>query len=419
MKRIVILGGGFAGIRCALDLSRRLRSEEAEILIIDKHIYHTFTPALYEVASAYRDTPEASVLNLRRSVSVSYDEIFAGISVRHLQGEAAFVDVEKKSVYLKQGKEIPFDHIVFSLGSEATDFGVPGVATHAHYFKNTEDALSINKKLYMLFNSYIANSQGKTIDIVLAGAGFTGVELASELAACLHKLGRMHGINKKFFSIMIFEAGQQMLPILKNGERKIIMDRLTKIGVGITDHAPIEEVFADHIKLADGRTHKADLIIWTAGIKPNGLIEKVDLPVSAHKRIDIDEYLRVKGSDCMFAIGDCAEFVDPQTQQAAPALAHTAIEQAKRAAVNVAARIKGKPLHRFNMGPNSWAIPIGGKFVLVQINSSFWVSGFGGWLIHLWIDLKYFTSILPFSKALKLFKKEMVMFGKNDDPKLI
>ncbi len=415
MKRIVILGGGFGGIRCALDLYRRLGSE-AEIIIVDKRSYHTFTPSLYEVASAYREASGPSALNLRKSVSISYSDIFASTSVQHVRGEVAFVDVETKLVYLRHGKEIPYDYLVLALGSEATDFGIRGVAQHASFFKNIEDAICINTKLYSLFNRYLKDSQPNPIQIVLAGAGFTGIELASELASCLHKLGREHGINKKFFSIMVFEASQQMLPMLKTQERKIIMDRLTKIGVAVTDHSPIEEVHANHVKLADGHTWRGDLMIWTAGIKPNGLLDKIDIPLSPRKKIEVDPSLRVKGSTSIFALGDSIDFMDPQSQQPVPALAHTALEQAKVVAGNIASTIKNKPLRNYKPSSNSWAVPIGGKFVLVQINSSFWIAGFGGWLIHLWIDLRYFISILPIKKAIRLFKKELVIFDKNDEP---
>src|SRR5260221_6170303 len=99
MKSIVILGGGFGGIRCALDLSRRLGTE-AEIIIVDKHAYHVFSPALYEVASANRESPDASAISLRRSVSIPYDDIFTGTSVRHILGEVVYVDLERHVVYL-------------------------------------------------------------------------------------------------------------------------------------------------------------------------------------------------------------------------------------------------------------------------------------------------------------------------------
>src|SRR5258708_31591577 len=184
MKRIVILGGGFGGIRCALDLSRRLGSE-AEIIIIDKRMYHSFTPALYEVAAAYRESPEVTGLTLRRSVSIPYEEIFVGTSVRHVQGEIAYADIPNRLIYLKHGKEISYDYCVFALGSEATDFGIIGVKQFAHFFKKTEDALGINKNINLLFKRYLEGPQDKMIQIALAGAGFTGIELAAELAVCL------------------------------------------------------------------------------------------------------------------------------------------------------------------------------------------------------------------------------------------
>lgn len=414
MSKIVILGGGFGGIRCALDISRRLGSE-AEVIIIDKHSYHTFTPALYEVASAYREKNEDSLKNLRRAVLIPYAEIFAGTRVKHLEGEIAYADVTERKIFLKNGKEIPYDYCVFALGGESTDFHVPGVAQYASFFKVVEDALRINAKLYSLFRGYYEGPRDKNIKILLAGAGFTGIELASEIAVCLHKLGRMHGISKKFFSVAIFEAAPEMLPMLKPSERKIIMDRLTKIGVAVYDHSPIEEIFTDHIKLADGHEWPADLIIWSAGFKPASVLERIDLPLTKHKKIDVDTNLKIKNSNHLFALGDNMEYLDPKTQQPAPALAYAAIEQAKIVAYNIEALVKNKQLKSYKIKPLAWAVPVGGKSALVQMTPSLWMSGFPGWLIRLWIDFRYFFSILPFKKALNLFKKDLVLFSKNDN----
>ena len=415
MKKIIILGGGFGGIRCALDLSRQADILAEEILIVDKNAAHIFTPALYEVAAAYRESQDVNSLTLRRSVSIPYNEIFAGTLVRHIQGEINFLDVHSKNIYLKDGTEIAYDYCVCALGSQSTDYNIPGVTQYAYFFKTADDAFRVNTKLFQLFQKYLNGPREKPIQIILAGAGFTGVELAAELSFCLYKLGRAHDIHKKFFTITIFEAAPEILTMMNPRERKIIMKRLAEIGVAILDHSPIESVHADQVKLADGHVTRADMVIWTAGIKPHQLFSQIpNFPLTDRKKIKVDQHLRIEGSDSIFAIGDTIEFINPQNQQPVPALAYHAIQQGKIVASNIKASIQNRSLHSYKPKVNSWAVPIGAKFALVQISSSFWIYGFAGWLIRLWVDLRYFLSILPIKKAFSLFKKDLVLFVKND-----
>lgn len=415
MTRIVILGGGFGGIRCALDISRRAGDLVNEIVVIDQSPAHVFTPSLYEVASAYRESQDVNSLTLRRSVSIPYGDIFANTSIRHIRGEIIYLDLQTKTVHLKNKEEIVYDYCVCALGSQSTDYNIPGVAQYAYFFKTINDAFRINVKLLELLEQYLHGSREKPIQVILAGAGFTGIELAAEISLCLRKLGRIHNIDKKFFTVIIFEAAAEMLPMINSRERKIIMKRLTEIGVGILDHSPIESVHQDSIKLVDGHTSRADMVIWTAGVKPHKLFSQIpNFPLNDHKKIKVDKYLRVESYDSLFAIGDAIEFIDPKNQQPVSSLAYHAIEQGKIVASNIVAQIKKRSAHPYKPGVNSWAVPIGGKFVLVQVSSSIWVAGFAGWLIHLWIDLKYFISILPLKKAIALFKKDLVIFVKND-----
>ena len=414
MKKIVILGGGFAGIRCALDLSRNL-GEEAQIFLIDRAKAHQFNPGLYEVASAYREASSSALLKLRRSVSIAYGEIFSNTQVKHVRGEIVSADLGAKVVKLHDGEEINFDYAVIALGSQSSDFGIPGARECAYFFKTIHDALKVNIRLHELFREYLHGLQDKPLQILLAGAGFTGIELAAELASCLRRLGAKHGIRKKFFSVMVFEAASQMMPMLTQRERALLMKRLTDIGVGTLDHSPIESVFSDHIKLADGHEWRADMLIWTAGAQPNSLLKHISrLELTPHGKVSVDAYLHVQNFQNVFAVGDAIEYIDPRTQQPVGALAYHAIDQARVAARNITAAIHGKKLHAYRPQKTSWIAPVGGKFALAHLGDSLSLSGIAGWIVKWFVDFRYFVSILSFSEAFKLLKKDFLLFSQND-----
>ena len=414
MKRIVILGGGFGGIRCALDCARKFHGQTT-ITVIDRNAYHTFTSALYEVASAYQPSADPFALELRRAVAIPYKDIFAGKNIDFIQAEIASVDLTASHVVLDSGAQLDFDYAVFALGGQTADFGIPGVYEYAYQFKTIDDAVALHNKLETSFREAV---QGKTqfpIKFMIIGAGFTGIELSAELMTCARKLVQLYGLNHRAFSAVLFEAGPTILPMIKEEERKKIMTRLTDLGVVVMTNSVIENVLTDSVKTKTGQTITGAAVVWTAGVQASRLPATIHgLPVTDKGKIIVDENLRIKGSTNLFAIGDCVEFVNLKTQQPVPALAYQAIEEGKMVASNIISVTQNRSLKVFKPGINSWAVPIGGKFTLVQITPSLWVSGFLGWVIRLLIDVKYFISILTIKKALSLFKKDLILFVKND-----
>ncbi|MEK9158112.1 MAG: FAD-dependent oxidoreductase [Patescibacteria group bacterium] len=425
MKNIVIVGGGFGGVRCALDLAKNI-PDDFKITLVDRSSSHVFTPSFYEVASAYPEADRKGALKLRQCVSVPYSTIFLNKNVTHLQGEVVSIDTTEKVVYIQDKGGLPYDYCVISVGSESTDFGTLGVSEYAYFFKTLEDALLVNRRVHELFHTYLNGSRSGSIQILVVGAGFTGIELASEVASCLRRLGKRHRINKKFFSVMLFEATPQMLPMISTKERQIISSRLTQIGVGMSERSPIESVSVDHIKMVDGHIAKGDMIIWTAGIKPSKLLSKIPgFTLSQHGKVEVDKYLNVKNESNLFAIGDSIEYIDPDNNQPVPALAYTAVQQGKVVAKNISKIIKinlnnlsKEDYHRYlkiyKPSYSAWIAPVGGKWALAHINKGLFVSGFLGWVFRYLVDLKYFISILPISKAIQLLKKDIFLFSQND-----
>ncbi len=444
MIKILILGGGFGGVRAALDLSRLLRNrgssiplesgekklkylteqDQVEITLLDKNSYHLFTPSLYEVASAYGVAKDPFSIKLKKTISIPYQNIFGGKKIKFIQAEISKINLEHNLVATGGGETLHFDYLVLALGSQASDFGINGVREYACQFKNIEDALLVNQKIEEITRKMAENKQQTPMEILICGGGFTGVELSAEIAGCAKKIARKYQIGRvphlNYLSvgrarIKLFEAGPKILPMISDKERMIISKRLTELGVAIMENSVIEEVGADFVKLKNSQKINGDLVIWTAGVKANEILKSVvDLPLTDRGKITVNEFMVVKNLENIFAVGDNIEFIDSVTQKPIPAQAYTAIDQGMIVATNIANKINGKKLKKYHPFFGVWISPVGGKFTVAHLWGGITIRGFAGWLVKGLVDLKYFISILSMPKALALFWRDFTLFRKND-----
>lgn len=412
---IIVLGGGFGGIRAALDLGKKL-GKEHKVTLVDKSNFHLFLPSIYEVASA-RGAEEADGYNvtLRGTVCVPYGKIFNGRDVDFIQAEITHVDIRNQEVHLGSGNVLRYDYLVLSLGSEVETFNIPGVKDYAYQFKTIDDALMIHKAMHRLYQEAKDEKRNLPIKFLVGGAGFTGIELAAELACCTEIVRKACDLKKGCTKISIFEATPQILPMISEKERKIIRKRLNNLGVSIYENSPIEEIKSDGIKIKGGEFMRGDLIVWTAGIRSNAFVSNiVGLHLDQRGKIKTNKFLQAEDHNNIFAVGDNVLFIDSKTQKPVPALAYIAIEEGRIVAGNMARLIKGGKMSEYKPKYEAWIAPVGGKFAVAHINKYFTVIGFWGWAIRVLVDLRYFIKTLPFFTAISLFFQEMKVFTKND-----
>ncbi len=418
MRKILILGGGFGGIRATLDLERKLKADikngQIEITLIDKNNYHLFVPSLYEVASAMGIKKDPFSVRLRKSICIPHADIFENKLVNLVQAEIVRVNLVEKFVQTKGDKRYEFDYLILALGSQSSDYEIRGVKEYAYKFKTLEDALLVNERMETLINDAANGKRQLPIDILVGGAGFTGIEMASELACCAKSIAKKCGLKGKCSSIVLFEATSKILPTVSDKERKIIVDRLTKHGVMIMENSTIEEVGDNFVKLKNSQKIKGDLVIWTAGVKPNDLISTIKgLPLSEKGKVLVENGLFIKGFQNVFAVGDLAEFIDPITHKSIPAMAFVAYEEGNIVASNIVNLIRNRKPKVYKPSYNVWIAPVGGKFAVAHVGT-ITISGFWGWILRSIVDLRYMIQILPFFKALSVFWDEMTLFTKND-----
>lgn len=395
-KKVLIIGGGFGGIRAALDLDKKLSGKEAEIILVDRNNCHLFLPDLYEVGSAVLNRQEGGdqyQIKLKKTVNIPYADIFEGTKVNFVQAEIIGVDLEKKEAISGGERAFSYDYLVLGLGAETETFGIPGVSEYAYKFKTVDDALFLNKKI----------SQTETPKFIVAGGGFNGIELAAELS------------SRQGSNIKIVEAMPQILPMVSEKERSIIRKRLNYLKIEILENSKIAKVGADFVQIAGGEKHRADFIIWTAGIRAASFLKNIfGLRLNERGKMIINDFLQAEGWSNVFGLGDNTVCLDPETKKPVPGLAYVAVDEGKIVAENIYRLIKNKHLKSYQPFYNVWIAPVGGKFAVAHLTKKITISGFWGWITRELVGLRYFLTILPLSKAISLLNSELTIFTKND-----
>lgn len=413
MIKIIILGGGFGGIRVALDLEKKI-GDETKITLIDRNSYHLFVPALYEVASAYVVKKDPFAVRLKKTICVPYSDIFEGKKANFMQAKVSAIDTENKKIVTEGGEILDYDYLVIALGNQVADFGVSGVKEYAFKFKDLEDALLLNRKIDELIKEVAAGIRSRPINMVVVGAGFTGIEVAAEFAHYIKKLSKTLGIKGRCERIMVLQSGPKILPSISNSERISILKRLTMLGVEVVTGAEAEKVGGDYIKLKNGKCLNVDVVIWATGIcLPDILVKTSAFPLTENKKIKVNNNLEISALSGVFAVGDNIEFIDTKTDKPVPALAYIAADHGKIVAKNILRLINNKKLVEYKPFYSVWIAPVGGKYAIAHI-WGFKISGLSGWIIREIVDLKYMLSILPFKKAVLIICQEINLFTKND-----
>lgn len=411
--KIIVAGGGFGGVRAALDLAHRL-GQQAEIILIDKNSYHLFCPSLYKVATACSSAKDPLSVELRRAVSVPFRDIFSGTGVMLVQAAIERVNFARQTVGAHSGQSWQYDFLILGPGSGAADYGIPGVLEYAYLFKTIDEALMANQRLNFIFDEARHGKRVMPLHIVVCGGGFTGVELAAELAVCAAKLAKICDLEKHCFYVTIVESGK-VLKLLIGPEQEIARDRLTALGVAIMEGVRVEKIREDAVTLSDGHTLKSDMTVWATGTKTNPILQAIpDLELTDRGKMAVDEHLRIKRHPNVFAVGDAVELIDKRTGMPEAAMAHAAIRHGSVVASNVIRTMRGASLKRYTPQSQVWVASVGGKFALAHLWGGGTIKGFLGWMIRGMIDFKYFISILPFSKALTLFWHQAHKLARNN-----
>lgn len=337
-KRIVIVGGGFAG----LHLAKKLNNSPYEVLLIDKQNHHQFQPLFYQVASARLEPA---------NISFPFRKIFQrSKNVRIRLAEVQKVLPEKNAVLTSEG-EIIYDHLVIATGCKTNYFGNAELAKHAFSMKTTEEAIHIRNQVLLSFEKYISASDGEKeaiLNIVIVGGGPTGVELSGAFAEMKRNIlpKDYPGVDFSKMSVILIEGSDHTLNSMSEMAQNASEKYLKELGVLVKRGSTVTGYDGMTLNLKSGESIKTSNVIWAAGVMGN-VIEGL-LPESIiRNRYVVDRQNKLKDYPNIYAIGDVAYMVTPKYPNAHPQLANVAINQAKNLGANFLRMLNEKKLEEY------------------------------------------------------------------------
>ena len=363
LHRIVIVGGGAGGLELATRLGDKLgHRRKADITLIDKARTHLWKPLLHEIAAGSMDLGHHELdylaqahwhhFNYRSGEMIGLNRFRREMQVGSV--------VEENGTEVTPARSYQYDTLVLAVGSLTNDFGTPGVVEHAVRLETPEQAARFHRGLV---NACIrAQSQTEPLkpgqlQVVIIGAGATGVELAAEL----HKTTRdlvAFGLDRinpdKDITLYLIEAAERILPALPRRISEAATELLRKLGVRVYTSARVAAVMPNAIKLVDGRTIAAELVVWAAGVMAPAVLKNIDgLETNAINQLVVRQTLQTTRDENIFAIGDCAACPWPEKAATVPPRAQAAHQQATHLYKQLQRRLAGRlvnPWHYQDFG---------------------------------------------------------------------
>ena len=386
--RILILGGGFAGVHTAHHLERAFgRDPAVSITLVSRDNFFLYTPMLHEIASC--DVDITHIVSPIRTL-LKRTAVFVG--------DTEAIDLERRTVRVTHGfaahtHELPFDHLVIALGSVTNFYGLPGLETYALTMKTLGDAIHLRNRVIALLeeaDTECARDDQGLLTIVVAGGGFAGVETLAAVNDFVRDAARYYPrIDRARIRMVLVHSGGVILPELGGALGAYAQRKLQDRGIEIITHARVTGVSARAVTLDTGQCIPARLIVWTAGTCPNPLLSALPCRL-VNGRVQTDAMLRVPEWPGVWALGDCAVIPDAHTGQPTPPTAQHAIREARTVARNIAAIAHDRPLRPFAYKTIGQLAAIGRRSGVARIFGVNF-SGFFAW----WLWRTVYLSKLP------------------------
>jgi NADH dehydrogenase len=379
MTRILILGGGFAGVYAALEMERKLaRRKDVEITLVNRENFILFTPMLHEVAAS--DLHLTHIVNpLRKMLR----------HVKFLQASVKSIDCAARCVTVSHGSDshshdLPYDHLVIGLGSTTNFFNLPGLEKHSLTMKTLGDAIRLRnlliERLEESEGECAAGSRQGMLTVVVAGGGFSGAETVAGINDFLRESVRFYPhLRENAVRVVLVHPGSVILPELGPELGAYAQQKLKERGVEILVNTRVLRADAAGVDLSDGQRIQTHTIVWTAGTSPSSLL--ATLPFEKEKgRLKTDPHMRVLGTQDVWALGDCASIPDLDTGTTFAPTAQNAIRQGVVLARNVQASIDNGTLKPFRFRTLGLLAAIGRRTGVANI-LGLQFSGFVAWFL--------------------------------------
>ncbi len=409
VPRIVIIGGGFGGI----NLAKKLKNKPVEVLLLDKHNYHTFQPLLYQVAMGYIEAD---------SIAFPFRRIFTGQkNFTFNLAEVRTINPEKNTITADIG-EIEYDYLVIATGANTNFFGNKQIEHFTMPMKNVGEALNIRSFMLQNLERAVVEKNIEELEalltFVVVGGGATGVELSGALAEMRNNIlcKDYPSLCNEDMKVYLIEGRAELLGAMSSSASHEAKKALTKMGVKVLNEKQVQSYDGQQVKVSDGMVINTRNVFWAAGVTgemPAGMPAGC---VTRGNRLLTDDINRVAGYQNIFAIGDVAATITPEMPNGIPGMAQGAIQTGRYLAKNLMHLINGEPTEPFKYFDKGSLATIGQYKAVADI----WKLHFHGYFAWLLWILVHLLSLVGFSNKLSVFASWAVKyFTRNTDNRLI
>jgi NADH dehydrogenase len=377
--KVVIVGGGFAGLK----LARKLMKEDFQVILLDKNNYHQFQPLFYQVATAGLE-PSAISFPLRKIFHHSKNVVFRMAEVQR-------IDVNQNRLFTDIG-HIDYDHLILAMGGDTNYFGSKSIEYYATPMKTVSEALYIRNKIISNYERAIniekVEHRKYLMNVVIVGGGPTGVELAGAMAELRNNVLPIDypELNFHNMKVVLIEAGPELLGSMSPESKSHALKYLQELGVDVMLNTQVKDYDGQIVSLSDDVFLETQTLLWAAGIKPN-LIDGLSLEHYAPSgRIYVDSYSQIIDCPGVYALGDVSLLTEEKYPKGHPQVAQVALQQAERLANNLIDAQKGKALKPFRYKNLGSMATIGKKRAVVDL-PFIKFQGLLAWLTWLFVHL--------------------------------
>jgi NADH dehydrogenase len=350
--RIVVVGAGYAGLNTALVLADHLDSERDafDLEIIDRLPYHLVKVRLHEVAT--RDAHATSPLS----------EVLRGKSATIRQATVTGLDFPGRRILTTSGP-VSYDYLVLALGSQTNFFGISGLEDAAFSLDSLADAVHlrghINEQVVYAAESQDPTERERLLRFVIGGAGYTGIELAAELAELLPGLCSRVGLGEKAAEIVVVDGHPRILPVLDEGGSSYATKALEARGIQFRLGVRVTACSLEGVTINPGGLLPTATMIWAGGICADPLLAQAGVEVNRQGRLVVDETWRLPSHPEVYAVGDCAVAIDPSSQQPIPATAQLGLQEGRHAAESLLRVLAGQKATPFDPHSRAEVVSLG------------------------------------------------------------
>jgi len=370
-NHVVIVGGGFAGTKAALALSK---NKGQSVTLVSDHTHFRYYPGLYHTATG----------GTRAGARIRLENILDGTGVKLVRATVTQLDREHKQVITSDKQKISFDQLVIGLGNVTNYFGIPGLKEYAYGIKSTEEA----ERFKVHLHQQLLDTGAPDLNYLIVGGGPTGIELAGALPAYLRHILKKHGLPQKRLHVTLVEGAPRLLPRSPKDISTAVTKRLRKLGIKLILGTAVKGATPDSLTAGDMQL-SSHTIVWTAGVANNPFFKENNFVLNERGKVEVDEYLQAEPE--IFVLGDNAN--TPFS-----GMAQTALYDGEFVAENLNRMVEGDFPESYQPKKPISVIPVGKNWASVEWGSHHF-SGYGGWILRSLADLVGFHDLESWPNA--------------------